>query len=100
VRNGPVEINFDFDDLAVTHGHDFGVTKFLALRFATFVGHQDSVAIRNEILKLEAVDPFAVWPAPRKICGATNPVIEWTGEVKILGDQFLNRPAIFCDIRL
>src|SRR5215470_2506718 len=95
VRNGPAEINFHFDDLAVTHSDDFGVTKFFTVRFATFVGHEDSVAIRNEILKFEIIDPLAVWPAPRKICRAINPVIERTGEVKILADQFLDRPAIF-----
>src|SRR5262249_6864833 len=95
VRKGPAEINFHFDDLAVTYGDDFGVTKFFTVRFATFVGHEDSVAIRNEILELETVDPLAVWPAAREICRAINPVIDRTGEMKILGDQPLNRRAIF-----
>lgn len=95
VRDGPAEINFHFDDLAFTHGHDFRVAEFFAVSLATFIGHENSVAVGNEILKLETVDPLAVWPAPRKICRAIDSVIERTREMKVRGNQFLNGSGSF-----
>jgi hypothetical protein len=100
VRDGPAEINFHFDDLTVTYGHDFSVTEFFAVSLATFIGHEDSVAVGNEILKLETVDPLAVWPAPRKICRAINSVIERTREMKVRGNQFLNASTILLNVGL
>ena len=52
VEDGPAEINFHFDDLAFTHGHDFSVAEFFAVSLTTFIGHENSVAVGNEILKL------------------------------------------------
>ena len=95
VRDGPAEINFHFDDLTFTHGHDFGVAEFFAVSLATFIGHENSVAVSNEIFKLETVDPLAVWPATRKICRAINSVIERTREMKVRGNQFLNGSGSF-----
>jgi hypothetical protein len=100
VRDGPAEINFHFDDLTFPHGHDFGVAEFFAVSLATFIGHENSVAVGNEILKLETVDPLAVWPAPRKICRAINAVIERTREMKVRGNQFLNGSTILLNVGL
>jgi hypothetical protein len=100
VRDGPAEINFHFDDLTFPHGHDFGVTEFLAGRLATLIGHEDSVAVGNEVFILETVDPLAVWPATRKICRAINSVIERTREMKVRGNQFLNASTILLNVGL
>jgi hypothetical protein len=80
------------------HGHDFGIAEFFAVSLATFIGHKNSVAVGNEILKLETVDPLAVWPAPRKICRAINAVIERTREMKVRGNQFLNGSTILRNV--
>jgi hypothetical protein len=64
----------------------------------TFVGNKDPVPIGQEVNELEAVNPFAVRPATRKISRAINPVIKRAGKVEVSCDQFFNGRAVLCHI--
>ena len=66
----------------------------------TFVGNKDPVTIGHEVNEGEAVDPFAVGPATRKVRCAINPAIQRAGKREIRCDQFLNCRAILRDIGL
>lgn len=44
--------------------------------------------------KLECTDMFAVRPASREVSRTIEPVVERTGEVKIVGEQALERGAV------
>jgi hypothetical protein len=49
---------------------------------------------------LESGDALAVRPATRQIRPPVDPMIDWTGEMKIFGDQGLDRSPILVDIGL
>jgi hypothetical protein len=51
----------------------------------TFIDNKHPVSVRHEVNEVEAINPFTVRPATRKISGAINPVIQRAGEVEVRG---------------
>ena len=87
----PPEIDFDFDKLTLAYGENLCITKEISIRGVTFIRDKYSVAVRNEIDEVEALDHLTVWPTILEVGFAIDPVVERTGEMKILRDQLLDR---------
>jgi hypothetical protein len=62
------------------------------------IRHIDAIVAGDDGDEVEAVDPPAVRPAAFEIGLSIDGIIERAGEVKVLGEEQLDRRAIFVDI--
>ena len=100
MRQGPAEIDFGLDDLAVADRQDLGVAERLAAAALADIGGDHLLTIANQADELVSGDPFFVRPAAGEIDFAVDAVIERAGEVEILADHRLGRCAVAVGIGL
>src|SRR5204862_1850313 len=75
VRNGPSEIDFYLDDLAIAYGQNLSVTEIVTLGALSFVSDEDSIAVSNKIDVVKLLEPGAVGPTTIKISCPVDSVI-------------------------
>src|SRR4030095_459110 len=98
MRDGPAEINLYLDNLFPANGENLSVAESFAIHPA-FISNKHSVTIRDQINELKGLGLFAVFPAAVEVGFPVNTIVEGTGKVKVIGDQFLNCRSIFLYIR-
>jgi hypothetical protein len=62
------------------------------------IRHIDAIVAGDDGDEVEAVDPSAVRPAALEIGLSIDAIVERAGEVKVLGEEPLDRRAILVDI--
>ena len=91
----PTKINLHFDDLRAAHRDDLGVSKTVSARTTRLIGDEHLLTVLHQMDELKTFGRFAIGPAACKVGSTVKAVVERAAEVKVVGNQRLNRRAVF-----
>ena len=94
VWNRPSEIDLDLDEFPAPEGPDFGVAEAVAFLVTGFEGCENLFAILREIYEFEVDDILAMRPATREKGLAIDAIVARAAEVKVFGEDVLDRRAV------
>src|ERR1700722_14508556 len=98
VRHVPAKIDLDLDNLPISNDQHLRVAEGSSGVAMADSRHINPIVAGDDGDEVEARDPSAVRPAALEIGLSIEAIVERAGEVKVLGEEPLDRRAILVDI--
>ena len=98
MRHVPAKIDLGLDNLPISNGQHLRVAEASSAVAMADIRYTNAIVAGDDCDEVEAVDPSAVRPAALEIGLSIDAIVERAGEVKVLGEEPLDRRAILVDI--
>jgi len=98
MRYRPAEVDFGFNNLLLADRKNLGVAKPTATDVGALVRYEHFVPVGQNVDKVEPGNLLAVRPAALEVGLPIDAIVQWTGEVKSMIDQFFDSRPIFANI--